>query len=219
MFETNSQYGERQLIGPDTEILGGVFLARGAIVVDFEENPAPYEALYDVVDKTLPPGSEDSLLRTAEAVNWCVVKAVPYSPATTASVLKRQAEARGLQRIGLRDEIALSSFIEAGGGVCHHLTLVAGTMLRLLQDRREQQRSVSIDQAPTSPQAHAWVRYTEEEERVIVDPSEDHVIRLGNHPDSWDRKYLRSEEKLVGKGMKQLLSKFAIVKSPARTPA
>jgi len=190
------QFVERHIIGPDTEILGGVFLGRGAIVVDFEENPEGYESTYEALDAVLPEASEEPLV-IVQTINEVVRKVIPLDRVATRAVLKSEAEARGLPRIGSQDEIRLSKFIGVGG-ICHHQTLLGGTMLRLLQDRRGIGGTVSVEPGQLYKDVfdrHVWLRYTHGDRRIIIDTGDNHVTQIEGLVSSQDMKYLKQEEK------------------------
>lgn len=168
------QFGGRHIIGPDTGVLNGVLptLEHGAIVVDFEENPQVYEMVYRSVanrllhDRRQPPGSLDF----ARIVNQVVKTLLPFEDRLTDTLLRAEAEKRGLESIGPEDEIELSRFI--GGGSCHHQTLLGASILSLLQERQGIEGTVSVRMEPpeTDPatRQHTWTRYTNGR-RIVVD--------------------------------------------------
>jgi hypothetical protein len=204
MTNNSAYFNGRHVIGPDTEILGGVLFGSGAIVVDHEDNPAPYEEGYAMVDNLLARSADPSLLEVAFAVNNVVRKMVPFSDPNKEGtpdirdILRSEAEARGLARISREDEVPLSLFV-GDAGVCHHQTLFGGVLLRLLQQRRDLKGRVSVDLAPpdlaTEPERHVWLRYIRGKERVIIDSSSTPpVLKLERPVRILDRLYVRPEE-------------------------
>jgi hypothetical protein len=187
----------RHMIAADTEILGGVLITQhGAIVVDTAENPEPFEAVYARIDDALGAQDELPLLPTARVVNRVVMSSVTYSPKQTALMLKQQAAERGLDRVTRNDEIGLSEFVKQRIGVCYEQTLVAGVMVRFLQQRRNLGGRVSIDPPDLSPDEHMWVRLSDASNRVIIDPQERYVTALEQGIDRRSKGYLRTEERL-----------------------
>jgi len=162
------------VIGPETGVLNGVFptLERGAIVVDFEENPRLYEMAYRSVENRLSRERRQPFgpLAPARIVNQVVKEMLPFKYAATQLILEKEAEARGIEAIGPADEIELSRFI--GGGVCQHQTLFGASLLCLLQDRQDIGGTVSVRTEPpeTDPgtRQHTWTRYTDGS-RIIID--------------------------------------------------
>ena len=86
---------ERPIITPGSEILGGVLLTRTGIVVDYDENPAPYEHVYGVVDGQLSSEQMTEPPVVAEAVHATVKTLLPYSEDQYKAILKKQVELRG----------------------------------------------------------------------------------------------------------------------------
>jgi len=146
MIDNLREFGGRHIIGPDTEVLGGVFFGSGAIVVDYEENPWPYEEGYALVEDFLGQRGVPSPMDIGMAAGDAVDQLMPFSEKNVCQVLSAQATARNLKRIEREDEVNLSLFM--GGGICHHQTLFGGSLIRLLQDRRDVGGTVSVEMSP-----------------------------------------------------------------------
>lgn len=184
-------------IGHGTEVLGGVFHGRHAVVVDFAESPGPYEAAYERFEEVLPDASLASPLGVARNVVHAARQVVPFSPANARKVLRAEADARGVRRILERDEIGLSRF--EGGGTCHHQALMAGALLNLLQERHGIGGETSVEWDLSGslvvPSRHIWVRYTKDGQRIILDDSNPELAFVLERPVApTDRAYLHPEE-------------------------
>lgn len=140
----NMETRERHIITPDTKVLGGVFLGRGAVAVDFDEAPEAYERAYDAVDATLSEEEQESPLLTALALSRTVRNIIPYSLEEASRILKTAAQKSGMARLDQSHEIGLSQFIFKGGN-CQHQTLIGAAMLELLQDKRNLRGEVSVE--------------------------------------------------------------------------
>ncbi len=163
-------FNNRPLIGRTTEIIGGVLSAEQAIVVDLAESPNSYEVLYEQVVAELPNGSVASPLRAMKAVKAVVAKSVAYDLGITRAVLKSIQDERKLnRRLGVNDETPLSRFVEAGGGICHHQSLVGGVMLELLRDRRGLVGTTSLVQSWTETGLHSDIAHTTPGQRFFMD--------------------------------------------------
>ena len=69
---------ERHIINSSTNVLGGVLLTRTGIVVDFDENPAPYEYTYRTVDDDYAIEADTPAEDVAEAVVRSVRAVIPF---------------------------------------------------------------------------------------------------------------------------------------------
>lgn len=196
------QLSGRHAIGPDTEVMGGVYYADDgtANVVDFEEAPQGYEATYEVLDGLLTEEVLESPLAIGHAVDKAVRGAIKFNPLITVMILRSEAERRGVARLDHSHAIGLSTFMEVGkvgAGICHHQALLACTMVSLLQERRDIGGEVSFEAPePLEPVVrHAWMRFTRDDEKVITDISENRVIAFRQTlPPGLDH-YLRPEER------------------------
>ncbi len=137
---------ERPIITPGSEILGGVLLTRTGIVVDYDENPAPYEHVYGVVDGQLSSEQMTEPPVVAEAVHATVKTLLPYSEDQYKAILKKQVELRGGSHLDRDDQVGLSTFI-FNGGICHQQALLSGAMFTLLKQRRALAAEISIESA------------------------------------------------------------------------
>jgi len=193
------QLGEHHIIGPDTEILGGVYFRNGATVVDFAENPQPYELAYEKLEGTLTDAIEGSVLFMGHAIDDVVKDTIVFSEIITGMILKAEAESLGLERVDDRHALALSTFIETGGGVCHHQGLLGGAMVRLLQQRRGLGGKISFDYGPTpinpGHAKHSWLRYVRDREGVIIDFARNRVIPFNDASPLVIGEYRRPEER------------------------
>ena len=159
--------------GVTLEILNGMLRANGLIVVDHDANPEPYEEIYDVVEHELSKKpDEPTPIVLANIVNDATIKTILYNEDKTGLVLKEEASNRGQKRIGRRDRMNLSQFIEAGWGICYHQSLAVGAVFNLLQDRRGVEGAISLDRSRPirrRREAHSWIRYTVDEDVIIID--------------------------------------------------
>ncbi len=191
--------GPRQIIREGTEVLGGVFHGRNVIAVDFDENPDPYESAYRNFEGILPDASLVESLVLARHVVHAARQVMPFSPTNVRKTLRAEADARGLRRIREQDEVGLSRFV--GGGTCQHQALFAGALLSLLQERRDIGGDVSVEWEPSGlsaedPTRHIWVRYTKEDQRIILDDSNPELAFVLTRPvPPTDRVYVRPEER------------------------
>lgn len=186
--------GGRPIIDADTEILGGVFLARKAVYVDFAENPGPYEAIYAEIDGALGSEAQSTPLSVGRTVNDVVGNMVRFDDNKVSALHRREARIRGLEELSRTDQVDLSTYIEDGGGVCTQQALVVGTMLRLLQMRRGIGGMVSIEPREAPIPSHIWVRYTHGLQKIIVDPYWITPNKLDEMPGRIRKHYLRPEE-------------------------
>lgn len=192
------QLNGRPVIGFGNEILGGVMLSHTALVVDVVEHPETFEELYD---KVLGRLDDDSPLAIGQTITQVIQEEVPTAPDVVIGVLKDAAREVGKRRVGIMDEIGLSEYLERHGGTCHHQSLTAAVMLRLLQKRRGVDGTVDIDRFSFEPGSHAWGRWTRDESVIIVDPAFDYATDLKRDPSSPSRKYRRN---LLGRYVRPL---------------
>lgn len=202
MTDGSEKFGGRQVIGAETEVLGGVFPSQrsGAVVVDFEENPGLYEAAYRRAERTLLEAGSREPLTIGRIVNVVVKDMMPYDEQAKREILRDEADSRGLDRLGPEDEIGLSRFI--GGGVCIHQTLFGASLLSLLQERQGIGGTISIEEEPVEmappSRQHIWTRYSRDGERIVIDSALERMsmFRLERPISEDDRRYLRPEELL-----------------------
>lgn len=205
MAGDSREFGGGHLIGPDTEILGGVLPGRDhSIAVDFKENPEPYESAYAVLERSLPGASGCSALAIATEVHEIVRKELPFSEDTVRAILREEADTRGLVRTRQEDVIGLSRFFIDSerlepGGICHHQTLFTGALIHLLQQRNGIGGKASVELVAPEVKhnsMHTWIRYTKDGERIIIDSAATFasVFLLDEDPLSDGRMYLRTEE-------------------------
>jgi hypothetical protein len=188
--------GGHPIIDADTEILGGVFIARNSIYVDFEENPGPYEKVYDEAEELLSGRPELTPLEMVRVVSDVVGEAMPYCEDARGLVLKREAKARGMERLSMTDQVNLSEFIREGGGLCTQKALLFGTIVRLLQDRLDIGGEVSIEPPEAPTISHVWSRYARGQARIISDSKPYVVAELSELPDPERGWYLRPGEEV-----------------------
>lgn len=195
------QVGDYPVIGRDTDVIGGVFLGRGAVLVDMADNPDPYEEAYARLEQRLPEGMEDEPMEMAHAVVAAVKRTVPFDKVSPRIILRGLADELGVRYI-TNEVVGLSEFF--GGGNCQHQTLFAGAMVQLLRTRRGMEGTASVDVMPLesgfdNPEEdrHTWLRYTRGDDRYVIDASPDapwHVFRLSKPIGEFERFYLRPEE-------------------------
>lgn len=135
---------ERPIITAGSEIMGGVLLTRTGIVVDYDENPTPYEQVYGVVNGQLTDEQAAQPPAVAEAVHSTVKMLLPYSEDRYKDILGKQAEAKGVVSLRPDDRIGLSVFIFEGG-ICHQQALLAGAMFTLFKQRRSLDAEISVE--------------------------------------------------------------------------
>jgi hypothetical protein len=177
-YDTLSAAG-RHIIEPGTPIMGGVFLADVALVVDFNENPDPYEKLFDQASASITDRQLSSGLHIARTVNEAVQDAVPYSTEAKGKVLQAEAHSRGLFTLDARHAVGLSSFIDEGG-TCQEQILVIGTIFELLQMRRGIGGIASVvhsKAAKGKPDRHVDLEYIRGKERVVINSFKNRINR------------------------------------------
>ncbi len=188
----------RYTIAPDTEILGGVYYRRAAIVVDFAENPAKYEEAYGWLERILDREEDpNSLLPLGHAVSQVTKGMIAFQRLVSGMILKAHAESLGLERLTESHALGLSVFMESGAGSCHHQALLAGSLLRLLQDRRDIGGHVSLEgpeQEDGFGVRHPWIRYTRDDGKLVIDVSENRVLAFRESLPAGLDVYLRPEE-------------------------
>ncbi|MEX2014597.1 MAG: hypothetical protein WD885_01540 [Candidatus Saccharimonadales bacterium] len=108
MADNSVETGNRHIIGPGTEILGGVFLGRNSIIVDSDKKPEPYEFAYNRFGNILSDPSQASVVEIGTTVSEVVRRILPFSRHWGKSVLRVEADSRGQDRIRPTDEIGLS---------------------------------------------------------------------------------------------------------------
>jgi hypothetical protein len=175
------EWSEHHVIGPATKVLDGVLLANAAILVDFEENPDPYESAYERIDGILTDDKLATALHTAGAVTGIVNEYMPWSGKAVRQILRSEADARNIMGyIDQRHMVELSKFITQGG-ICHQKTLFSLAMLELLQDRRGIGGKASMwseDVHDDGTYGHVEGRYVRDEEIVKIDLAGMEVCRL-----------------------------------------
>lgn len=159
--KSEHKYGEfagRAIIGRDSPINGGVFVAanKEVIVVDDKEQPM-LKLMYNILRKRLENndrGQEGVL----EAVFKITEKALPYTTEIDDS------------KIDLFVPVPLQKFVVKDAAECRHQALLAGYMLERLVMDGVIKGKVSIERNISDyvDAGHAWVRFTDEEKRVYI---------------------------------------------------
>ncbi len=161
---------ERHVIKSGTEILGGAFLSRAAIVVDVEENPGMYNTVLDAINGNVATlsrlGDEVPSHTILRATDKMVGRFVRLHDEGYQRILKHEAELRGLTRVTQDDEIGLSRFISMAG-ICQQHSLLAATMLRLLQERGDLGGTVSLETGKSILYPNAPLDHPDRHTRVI----------------------------------------------------
>lgn len=163
-----------------THIIGGELSLGITTVVDYKDNPDIFEVAYDFYENI--KDEDKSFLDTARSVGSVVMGMMPFSRVVMRRVLKQEAHARNLERLGVSDRVGLSRFVYEGGGVCHQQTLFAGTLFELIQKRDGLEGEVSFetheDDADNPFDQHVWLRYTQGDQAFIIDPALQTYIEL-----------------------------------------
>jgi hypothetical protein len=152
----------RPVIEPGTPIRGGVFLGRVGLVVDYEENPGPYETAYEQMDMALIDRDRESLLDVVAALSMTMRYFMPYNWDAMKAVLKREAQARDKKELTSRDAMAVSEFVPSGGS-CQLQTLFALVMLEMHEEEYRLGNSLAVDILPrysVTPTRHADIKLT-----------------------------------------------------------
>jgi hypothetical protein len=135
--------------------------------VDTDENPEHYRAVMEEIDERLghiDDAQTFDVLRVTEAV---AAHVLPYDDDDYRELLKTEARAKGVDRLGAEDYIGLSKFMFIGG-ICHQQALLEGAMLRLLQQRGDIGGAVSLAFYYGNPEVHTKVIFTEEGRDFIL---------------------------------------------------
>lgn len=146
-------------------------MTRAAIVVDTDENPALYQSMLDEVDEKIERQKDRSPSVILDAVKEVADNRIPYDPRTYKQILKLNAEDLGVRRLTPYHQIGLSEFIYAGAGICHQYSLLAGAVLRLLQERGDMGGRVSLDSglpSPSHPDRHTMVSFEEDGQSFVL---------------------------------------------------
>lgn len=170
--------------------------------MDISEVPEPYEVAYAKVEHAIGDATQTSPVDVSKAVEKVVDGTMDFARSRVRKVLREEADARGVKRLQSKDEVGLSRFIEAGGGICQHQSLFSGALLRLLQERQGLQGTVSLQWLPprigevaVDPERHTWLRHTVHGERIILDNSNStRVFKLEKPLSPTDRIYLEPHE-------------------------
>jgi hypothetical protein len=124
----------RHEIVDGTRFAGGYLLGRGAIVVDYVENPEPYNSAYeDFKYLALSNYPEVNILGIAAAVDRVAKTLHPMSGKKVTYINADEAAKRGILRIDHSQAIGLSKFI-GHAGTCQHQTLLGARLLEMLED-------------------------------------------------------------------------------------
>lgn len=175
----------RRIIGRDMPINKGVYLgagAREAIVVDdekFGQLEIVYQRLIDRQTKKLKGTGQDFKTGILPMVFGLTLEILRYDlPAVDAEINKYPPD----------HKIALDQFISKGFGICRHQALLAGYLIERLIRNGILQGKVSVDRnSIPSVGGHAWVRYTNSRDEVIIlDPAQKYAGYLKDVPkDKW----------------------------------
>lgn len=171
LFVNPCESRERPIIKSGTEILGGVLLTRTGIAVDTDENPTVYRSVLDEVDEKMERAEDQSAHTLLQAVDCVVKRRISYDLRTYRKILKTNAEDLGVQHLTPYHQIGLSEFIYAGVGICHQYSLLAGVVLRQLQERGDLGGRVSLESGcpnPDHPDRHTMVTFTEDDQSFAL---------------------------------------------------
>jgi hypothetical protein len=173
--DNESPYGyyiDHKVLGRRSkEIQNGVYLggsAREAIVVDGDSEALEYA--YDkLYARIIPDNPEQHLLRNTPAILNTVEEVVQslmdYEPDRTEELSQAHAQ----------DQlINLSTYVEAGVGVCRHQGLLAAYLLERLVLDGVLDGTVAIERntIPDGGGTHAWATFAEGNELYVVDPAQ-----------------------------------------------
>jgi hypothetical protein len=156
-------YRGRPIIGRDSPIDGGVYIGknqREAIVVDsvkYPEIKKLYEKVRQLAHEDSESASEDEILNATYSV---VSEAMKYDQNGVKQIVRKYAA-------GKDRKIQIDQFIKKGVGVCRHQALVCAVILELFQKEGIIEGKMSVDRN-TILGGHAWCRYTNSDEEVII---------------------------------------------------
>lgn len=189
------------LIGPDMDVRGGVFYAGGgeAIIVDPWSDPTEYRRYFrDALRRTRGRSGGVDPSKVPRAVYDTVVKNMPT---TRKNVKYINEEVESMDDGQL---VELSAFLRAGG-TCRHQALAIAATLEEFKDRGHIDGTISVEvfkrahiHDENDVRGHAWVRYTEDDNPLVLDPAQGFYGTLeesvANKKLKWS--HLRPEEEL-----------------------
>ena len=154
-------FAEHRIIGRGASIIGGIFLSRAAVLVDYAEYPVPYDQAYTVMDNMLAPDQKRLLLPIAKTINMVVRKFLPFSANPDHHILRNEAQVRGIDHIDRSHVVGLSKFILDGGN-CQQQALLGGALIELHENKYGIEGEVSIYPPPSNKDIddrHVELRY------------------------------------------------------------
>lgn len=202
-------FAGRHIIARDTPINKGVYLGsspRDAIVVDDEKYPQELGESYAELCKwfeferfqgNIKNGDHLLFEKVLEMTKQRLGGDDPDIIEKVDSEIRRVRELEWTKNGRLMSgdiKIPLNLFIKKGVGVCRHRALLAGYLLERMVNYGQIFGSVSIDRNTIKGKGgHAWVRFTDGKDIIIIDPSLGYVGKLQDASVAvWD--YRRPED-------------------------
>ncbi len=160
----NGRWQDRNIIGRDVAINGGVYLGGGsreAIVVDDEKQPELKKA-YGQLKARIEALGGDYKNNALNEVFQYVRDVMPYSQ----DIVDQVAANFHLEP---DQKVGLARYLERGGGVCRHQALMCGYLLEKLKSDGYISGQVSVDRNFIPDlRGHAWTRYTNSRGEVFI---------------------------------------------------